>query len=308
MALENVAELSQVLAKRERLGQVFARHAYGMRAWVDLFSARVPSVADPRGQGARRAARGRQRAPHDALPRARDRPRRRPRRLRLPARGRGHLRAHRRAGAARRARGLRAGLAGPLQPSCWPSTARPPTARTAPRSTRSPPTCGACAPRWPRSPRATARAGPPRRTSSTASASWSRPRATRMPAEAALPSFADLQRELSPISPRAWRFAALRACSRAGCAAERRPAHRLPPRLRLGARSWPTSTPTGPRGARSSVGRSTAGCCAGARASPSATSARWPSTRCSTRCAPSPARSPSSPTSPPGRRRTCSPR
>ena len=37
-----------------------------------------------------------------------------------------------------------------------------------------------------------------------------------MPAEAALPSFADLQRELSPISPRAWRFALLRAGSRAG--------------------------------------------------------------------------------------------
>jgi precorrin-6B methylase 2 len=37
-----------------------------------------------------------------------------------------------------------------------------------------------------------------------------------MPAEAALPSFTDLQRELSPISPRAWRFAALRAGSRAG--------------------------------------------------------------------------------------------
>jgi hypothetical protein len=37
-----------------------------------------------------------------------------------------------------------------------------------------------------------------------------------MPAEAALPSFADLQRELSPISPRAWRFAALRTSSRAG--------------------------------------------------------------------------------------------
>jgi hypothetical protein len=47
MALENVSELSQVLAERERLGKVFARHAYGMRAWVDLFSARVPSVADP---------------------------------------------------------------------------------------------------------------------------------------------------------------------------------------------------------------------------------------------------------------------
>jgi precorrin-6B methylase 2 len=37
-----------------------------------------------------------------------------------------------------------------------------------------------------------------------------------MPAEAALPTFAELQRELSPTSPRAWRFAALRAGSRAG--------------------------------------------------------------------------------------------
>ena len=47
MALENVSELSRVLAERERLGKVFARHAYGMRAWVDLFSARVPTVDDP---------------------------------------------------------------------------------------------------------------------------------------------------------------------------------------------------------------------------------------------------------------------
>ena len=47
MALENVSELSEVLAERARLGRVFARHAYGMRAWVDLFSARVPAVADP---------------------------------------------------------------------------------------------------------------------------------------------------------------------------------------------------------------------------------------------------------------------
>jgi hypothetical protein len=47
MALENVSELSQVLAERQRLGFVFARHAYGMRAWVDLFSERVPAVADP---------------------------------------------------------------------------------------------------------------------------------------------------------------------------------------------------------------------------------------------------------------------
>jgi hypothetical protein len=47
MALENVSELSQVLAERQRLGLVFARHAYGMRAWVDLFSERVPAVAEP---------------------------------------------------------------------------------------------------------------------------------------------------------------------------------------------------------------------------------------------------------------------
>src|SRR5512133_1651170 len=47
MALENVAELSEVLAERARLGRVFARHAYGMRVWVDLFSARVQFVTDP---------------------------------------------------------------------------------------------------------------------------------------------------------------------------------------------------------------------------------------------------------------------
>lgn len=47
MALDNAAELSAVLDSRERLGKVFARHAYGMRAWVDLFSARVPAIADP---------------------------------------------------------------------------------------------------------------------------------------------------------------------------------------------------------------------------------------------------------------------
>jgi hypothetical protein len=37
-----------------------------------------------------------------------------------------------------------------------------------------------------------------------------------MPAEAALPTFADLERDLPASSPRAWRFAALRASSRAG--------------------------------------------------------------------------------------------
>ena len=47
MALENAAELAAVLDRRERLGLVFARHAYGMRAWVDLFSARVASIEDP---------------------------------------------------------------------------------------------------------------------------------------------------------------------------------------------------------------------------------------------------------------------
>jgi hypothetical protein len=47
VALENEAELVEVLRTRERLGSVFARHAYGMRAWVDLFSARVAGVANP---------------------------------------------------------------------------------------------------------------------------------------------------------------------------------------------------------------------------------------------------------------------
>jgi hypothetical protein len=37
-----------------------------------------------------------------------------------------------------------------------------------------------------------------------------------MPSEAAIPTFADLQRELPASTPRAWRFAALRAASRAG--------------------------------------------------------------------------------------------
>ncbi|HEY7074645.1 MAG TPA: hypothetical protein VH418_04725 [Solirubrobacteraceae bacterium] len=47
MALDNADELSAVLEERERLGKVFARHAYGMRAWVDLFSARVPEIEAP---------------------------------------------------------------------------------------------------------------------------------------------------------------------------------------------------------------------------------------------------------------------
>ena len=47
MALENAAELAAVLDRRERLGLVFARHAYGMRAWVDLFSAHVAGLPEP---------------------------------------------------------------------------------------------------------------------------------------------------------------------------------------------------------------------------------------------------------------------
>ncbi|HMJ37301.1 MAG TPA: hypothetical protein VK501_25580 [Baekduia sp.] len=47
MALENAAELADVLRRRDRLGNVFARHAYGMRAWVDLFSARIAAIDDP---------------------------------------------------------------------------------------------------------------------------------------------------------------------------------------------------------------------------------------------------------------------
>ncbi|HEX3318321.1 MAG TPA: hypothetical protein VHR88_09895 [Solirubrobacteraceae bacterium] len=47
MGLENGAELAAVLDEGDRLGLVFARHAYGMRAWVDLFSQRVSGIDDP---------------------------------------------------------------------------------------------------------------------------------------------------------------------------------------------------------------------------------------------------------------------
>jgi hypothetical protein len=43
--LENRSELERVL--RGRLGAAFARHAYGMRRWVDVFAARIPDIADP---------------------------------------------------------------------------------------------------------------------------------------------------------------------------------------------------------------------------------------------------------------------
>jgi hypothetical protein len=45
--LANRAELVDVLCgDPDRIGRVFARHAYGMLRWVDIFSTRVPAIAD----------------------------------------------------------------------------------------------------------------------------------------------------------------------------------------------------------------------------------------------------------------------
>jgi hypothetical protein len=43
--VQNRSQLEQVL--RGRLGAAFARHAYGMRRWVDLFAVRLPEIQDP---------------------------------------------------------------------------------------------------------------------------------------------------------------------------------------------------------------------------------------------------------------------
>ena len=46
--LANRSELIAVLEEDpDRIGRVFARHAYGMRRWVDLFSARIAGADDP---------------------------------------------------------------------------------------------------------------------------------------------------------------------------------------------------------------------------------------------------------------------
>jgi hypothetical protein len=47
VTLENRDQLAAVLGEPDLLGGVYARHAYGMRAWVDLFSARVAETRDP---------------------------------------------------------------------------------------------------------------------------------------------------------------------------------------------------------------------------------------------------------------------
>ncbi len=46
--LQNRSELEQALRGPAGLGAAFARHAYGMRRWVDLFAARIPGIEDPR--------------------------------------------------------------------------------------------------------------------------------------------------------------------------------------------------------------------------------------------------------------------
>ncbi len=49
--LDNRDELLGVLGDDpRRIGKVFARHAYGMRRWVDLFSVRVPLTGDPQAK------------------------------------------------------------------------------------------------------------------------------------------------------------------------------------------------------------------------------------------------------------------
>jgi hypothetical protein len=46
--LQNRPELVRVLrGDPDRIGRVFARHAYGMQRWVDAFSMRVAAIADP---------------------------------------------------------------------------------------------------------------------------------------------------------------------------------------------------------------------------------------------------------------------
>jgi len=42
--IDNRPQIEQVL--RGRLGAAFARHAYGMRRWVDLFAVRIPATED----------------------------------------------------------------------------------------------------------------------------------------------------------------------------------------------------------------------------------------------------------------------
>src|SRR6476620_1843750 len=153
MSLANADELAEILSERARLGRVFARHAYGMQAWVDLFSPRVAEIREPEVK--------------ELV-------------ARLVADNARHMLLFR-----------RRAVAHGVDPDAYAC----------------PPEGEAIYERIPELRGVDALAGV---------ASWSRRRATRMPADAAVPTFADLQRKLSATSPRAWRYAALRASSRAG--------------------------------------------------------------------------------------------
>ena len=212
--VENRSQLEQVL--RGRLGAAFARHAYGMRRWVDLFAVRIPEIKDAYlaelvaeivHNNARHARLFRERAiahgvnpdlyvcppegeaTYDGMPHDTDE---------TLAYALGSLEHFgdllavyaEVAESARRRRGARRGPR--RQRPCDRAAAR---ARAGiPAAARPPPptSCTACA------------SSPRRRCMPTGTDS----------AHAA--SFAELQRDLPASSPRAWRFRALAAASRAG--------------------------------------------------------------------------------------------
>ena len=311
MALENAAELAAVLDRRERLGLVFARHAYGMRAWVDLFSARVASIEDPEAK-ALVATLVADNARHMLLFRAAGAGRRRrPRRLRRPRRGRGHLPPPRRAQRRRRAARLRRRLARPLRPAPVGLPRRGRRRGRRRHRQRARPTSpaaldqlrphgrhrrrrGAAGRRGPRA------LPPPRAGGDAALRPWRlRP--------AASPTFAELER---PLPARSRARVAVRCRARGQPrrrAAERRAADRLRARLRLRPVHGPRLRRRGHRAHRPGPG-------AGPPPARHAHLRRlprhpraWPRPPCSTR--PTRWRSPSarrsSPTSPPAPRPTC---
>lgn len=47
MSIRHPDELRKVLSDPKKMGKVFSRHAYGMNAWVDLFTEKAKSVDDP---------------------------------------------------------------------------------------------------------------------------------------------------------------------------------------------------------------------------------------------------------------------
>lgn len=47
MSIRHPDELRKVLSDPKKMGRVFSRHAYGMNAWVELFTEKAKSVEDP---------------------------------------------------------------------------------------------------------------------------------------------------------------------------------------------------------------------------------------------------------------------